>query len=85
MTDSADVFALLDKMRYDLTAAQGKLTDVKAMLGELNLPSKPRPRCSFCGLTFRGALSLAEHLHTSHDGPVPEHFLAAERAAGIVS
>jgi hypothetical protein len=77
----ADVYEMLQKVRYDLTAAQAKLTDAFNILRELNLPQQPTTDCPTCGLKFRGPLTLAEHLHISHDGPIPEHWLLAEARA----
>ena len=79
----ADIFELLKRMRYDLTALQAKLTDAQNMLAALNLPAQREVKCDVCGLRFRGTLSLAEHLHVSHNGPLPAHWLEAERLAGI--
>jgi hypothetical protein len=73
-----DVYEMLRKIRYDLTAAQGKLTDVFSMLGELNLQDTPAHQCERCGAIFRGAAPLAEHVYQSHDGPEPEHWLRIE-------
>lgn len=84
MSQPADVLELLKKMRYDLTAMQAKLSDAIEAFTSLNLPAQHEVRCERCGLRFRGALSLAEHLHTSHDGPLPAHWLEAERLAGLL-
>lgn len=73
-----DVYDMLRKIRYDLTNAQGKLTDVFSMLAELNLQDTPAHRCDLCGAVFRGATLLAEHGYQSHDGPVPAHWAAIE-------
>ncbi len=82
MSQQDDILELLKKMRYDLTALQGKLSDVMEQVAAL--PSKgEKPRCPHCDLVFRGKLSLDEHVHTSHGGPVPPHWLEAERLAGI--
>lgn len=79
----ADLYERLTALRKDLTACQGKVTDALNILAELNLPRQNEVKCDACGLRFRGALSLAEHLHVSHDGPLPAHWLEAERLAGI--
>lgn len=78
----ADIFALLKRMRHELTTLQAQLTDAQNMLAALNLPKQNEARCE-CGLKFRGALSLAEHVHTSHGGPLPDHWLKAEELAGM--
>ena len=69
-----DVYEMLRKIRYDLTAAQGKLTDVFSMLGELNLQDTPAHVCDRCGVKIRASALLAEHVYNSHAGPVPEHW-----------
>jgi len=38
-------------------------------------------KCPQCGLEIKGALTLAEHLYNSHDGPVPAHYAAIEARA----
>ena len=48
------------------------------ILNDLDLPVGNRDICPRCGSGFRGPLLLAEHLYVSHDGPVPEHWLAIE-------
>jgi hypothetical protein len=73
----ADLYDLLKKIRYDTTAIQAKVTDALKILNELNLPEQETVACE-CGLKFRGPNTLAEHVHVSHDGPVPEHWLKAE-------
>ncbi len=79
----ADALAECRRIRMDLTNAQAKLTDVIAALSGHPDAEKPRPRCEECGLTFRGDLALAEHVYNHHRGPLPEHYAAAERAAGL--
>lgn len=78
-----DVVETLKRIRYDLTAAQAKVTDALNYLGELNLPERDEARCPICDTKLKGPLSLAEHVYTSHDGPLPEHYAVAERKAGI--
>ncbi len=78
-----DALALARRIRMDLTNAQAKLTDVIELLA--SLPEAPSSRCPICDVPLRGPLSLAEHVHLSHDGPIPEHYLAAERAAGLAT
>lgn len=73
-----DVYEMLRKIRYDLTAAQGKLTDVFSMLGELNVQDTPAHQCDRCGVTFRAPTLLAEHVYNSHAGPEPEHWKRIE-------
>lgn len=70
----ADLYELLKKIRYDATAIQAKITDALKLLGELNLPEQPQVECPNCGLPFKGTRTLAEHMHTSHGWPIPEHW-----------
>ena len=71
--------AVLKKLRYDLTAAQGKLTEALRMVEALDLEDAGnRVRCPRCGLKVTGARALAEHAYTAHDGPEPAHWLALE-------
>lgn len=80
----AEALTELDRIRKDLTNAQAKLTDVKnAIAAHPDSEGDPRPRCPHCNVQLRGQLALAEHVHTSHDGPIPDHWIAAERAAGL--
>lgn len=71
------------RLRMDLTNAQAKLTDVIEYLKGLPDEFDASTACPTCGVKTKGPLSLAEHIHTSHDGPVPAHWLEAERLAGI--
>jgi hypothetical protein len=71
--------AVLRKVRYDLTAAQGALSEAMRMVATLDLGEEgERVPCPACGALLLGALTLAEHVHVSHDGPVPPHWLAIE-------
>jgi hypothetical protein len=66
---SEDLFELIDKIRYDLTAAQGKITDLKLMLGDLSqqLPERgPRLECPRCGVSKPNEEQLADHLALVH-------------------
>lgn len=65
------------KIRYDLTAAQVKVTELLNALAKLELPSD-KPTCPACGVPVRGPNTLAEHVYHSHGGPVPESYLRAE-------
>lgn len=72
---------MLRKIRYDLTNAQGKLTDVFRMLGEMNLQDTPAAVCDVCGVVKSGPRSLQVHMYQLHDGPEPEQWVAIEAAS----
>ena len=81
MTNPADMFNLLDKIRYNLTELQGQVTDLKRMLAAADLPEKPAAVCADCGVKFRGPKKLAEHRYLQHDGPETDHWKEAEAKA----
>lgn len=69
MTDEPEVFEVLRKIRYDLTAAQGKLTEALRMLSDMNLPSNEAAKpfkCGQCGARFKKDDRLREHLYNVH-------------------
>lgn len=74
MASAADLYELLRKIRYDLTAAQGKLTDAFSLLAELKIADVPVLHCVTCGLPFKGPRTYAEHVYSSHGGPLPGHW-----------
>jgi hypothetical protein len=65
-----DLFELADKIRYDLTAAQGKITALKTMLGELThqLPERGSTTwiCPKCGVKNGTEERLQDHLKLVH-------------------
>lgn len=77
MAEEHDLLVLARKLRYDLTAMQGKVTELIRQLAALDLPVR-KFECSRCGVLFGGPLSLAEHIYVTHDGDVPEHWAKAE-------
>ena len=83
LDDDPELVQLLKKLRYDLTAMQGKVTEALRQANALNLPGPVEHVCpdGVCGLKFRSAARLAEHVYVSHDGPVPAHYAAIEEAA----
>lgn len=83
MSGDHDLIELLKRMRYDLTDMQVKVTAALNMAAGLNLPPSEAYTCpdGLCRLTFRSRYKLAEHVHTSHGGPIPEHWLAIEAMA----
>ena len=63
---AGDLYEQLRRIRYDLTAAQGKLTDAFAMLDALHLEDR-RPGCPHCGYRSAPNLpSVAEHIADKH-------------------
>lgn len=80
MSDEHPLHDLAMAVRYDLTAAQGKLTELMRQIGEHDLPVPVGVECPHCGpgLELRGPLTLAEHLYNVHDGPEPAHYATAE-------
>lgn len=79
-----DLMDTLKRMRYDATAFQAKLTDVMEAVS-LSFPDDTEPlKCEVCGSPHRSRMRLEEHIYRQHDDTrVPEHYLAAERAAGF--
>lgn len=77
-----DLEELSKKMRFNLTALQAQLSDMQRAIAALVPPDEPTHRC-FCGWSGRSTYQFQEHRYRQHDGAVPEHYLAAERAAGL--
>jgi hypothetical protein len=75
-----DLVELLKKMRYDLTQLQGRLSEALRQARAMDLPEPDAYVCpnGLCGLQFRSATRLAEHVYVSHAGPVPAHYAAIE-------
>jgi uncharacterized C2H2 Zn-finger protein len=77
------IWQLLDKLQMDNRAQAAKLVELRALVASLELPDGDgRVKCPLCGISFRSDRQIAEHVYNSHAGPVPEHYLAAERLAG---
>ena len=84
MTTRADLHELARRIRMDLTNAQAKLTELNRQLANLELPDDGRkPVCDLCGTTFRPRFMRDEHVYNRHGGPLPAHYAAAEKAAGL--
>lgn len=66
--------AVLKKVRYDLTAAQAKLSEALRMVAAMDLDENAGERvpCPKCGVKVTGPNMLAEHMYHSHKGPEPE-------------
>jgi hypothetical protein len=84
-SQSKELLELLRRIRLDATAIQAKVSDAMTQLAALELPNASASRCGVCGIRLRGPIALAEHAYNSHAGPLPEHFIAAERAAGLAA
>lgn len=64
-----DVDEIVKKLRMDLSAAQGKITELKNALASFDLPrDEPAFACKHngCGLPFRSEQRLSEHLENVH-------------------
>ena len=83
MSTAQDAYDLLRTIRNNLANAQAAVADLTAVLNELQLKDKTRATCPQCGVSFKGPSALAEHQYLSHDGDVPEHWLAAETHAAL--
>lgn len=77
-TERHEIWQLLDAIQMDIRAAGTKMVALRAHVAGLDLPDPTSVKCPHCDLQLKGPRTLAEHLHVSHDGPVPEHLLAAE-------
>jgi hypothetical protein len=78
MTDRHDIWQVADALQMDLRAASAKLVELRARLASIDLPDPTSVTCPTCDVKLRGQRTLAEHIHVSHDGPVPQHWLAIE-------
>lgn len=76
--------AVLKKIRYDLTACQAKLSEAMRMVAQLDLDEGAGARiaCPKCDVKLAGPRTLAEHQHVMHDGPIPDHWAAADALVG---
>jgi hypothetical protein len=74
---SEEMHQIAMTIRYDLTAAQAKLTELIRQIAQVEPIAVPQ--CETCG--YRPAQnmpSLAEHAHTVHGGPIPAHWIEDE-------
>jgi hypothetical protein len=74
MSERHDIWQVADGLQMDLRAAAAKLVELRARLSSLELPDESAVVCPRCGVKAKGVLTLAEHVHVSHDGPVPAHW-----------
>jgi hypothetical protein len=85
VTANDDILELLRKARMDYTAGVAKINEAIRLVAALPTSPDLTRKCPQCGVTTRGPLSLEEHLHTSHGGPLPEAWARAERLAGFAT
>jgi hypothetical protein len=69
VSDEPEIFDVVRKIRYDLTAAQAKVTEALNMLAAMNLPAQAKVECPDCGVGLDGERALAFHLQNVHGGP----------------
>lgn len=81
--DRHPVWVLLDKMQMDIRALEAKMNELRVQVAALDLTDQPRAMCPECGITFRRLSLMEEHRYNSHAGPVPSHYVRAERLAGL--
>lgn len=78
------IWVLLDKLQMDNREQAAKLVELRALVAGLELPDPSASLCPECGTRFRSRLVMEEHRYQNHEGPVPEHYVRAERLAGFV-
>lgn len=78
-----EILEVLRKARMDTNAAMQKINEAINAIAAMPQPPDPKRKCDQCGVLMRGPNALAEHIHISHGGPVPEAWLRTERLAGI--
>lgn len=76
-----ELWQLLDKAQMNLRQLSAQIVEIRSQVAALNLPTPTDLTCPTCKLRFKRADRLAEHIYTSHDGPLPDHYKAAEAAA----
>lgn len=81
MPDEHPLITELNKVQYDLTSLKARVSEVQRQVAALNLEQPDAAICETCGIKTRGPLTLAEHIYHSHNGPLPEHWAAAEAIA----
>lgn len=83
MTSRHEIWAMLDRLQMDAREHVARIDTLRQLVAAIELPTAARPACPTCGIAFQLTWQRDEHVYTSHNGPVPEHYLAAERAAGL--
>ena len=65
--DPEDLRVLLQKIRFDATAIQAKVTDALDLLARLNVPTAPPAHaCEVCGVGKSSEGALRDHLAVVH-------------------
>ena len=77
------LLAGLRHVHVDLNQAKTRLDEAINAISAIPFPPDEDLRCPECGAMQRGLLTLSEHRYNVHAGPVPEHYLAAERLSGL--
>jgi hypothetical protein len=81
MSERHDVWQIADAMQMDIRALAAKMVELRAQLAALNLPKPETLKCPHCGWPAKGPNTLAEHVHVSHDGPLPPAWRRADELA----
>lgn len=67
MTNEPDIYGMVRKLRYDLTAMQAKVSDILEELSRLNLPAQTTNwKCKHCGIEKRTEELLNAHIELIH-------------------
>jgi hypothetical protein len=65
-----DILEIARKIRYDLTAAQAKLSELMRLAALLEVPDEDAGRCPECGMgagSLPQGVTLADHRFRAHD------------------
>jgi hypothetical protein len=79
MSERHEIWKAADGLQMTLRSASAQLVELRARLAGLELPDASSVVCPRCGVKRPGERTLSEHVHVSHDGPVPAHWLAVEQ------
>ena len=85
MTDRHPIWELLDKLQMDNRAQAAKLVELRALMCDVQIPEPVQFTCPDCGIRFCRVSLMEEHRYSAHEGPVPGHYLSAERLAGMTA
>lgn len=81
MSERHDIWQIADAMQMDIRALAAKMVGLRAQLAALNLPKPETLKCPHCAWPAKGPNTLAEHVHVSHDGPLPPAWKRADELA----